>query len=36
MISRYYTFIIVLLVSLSVKAYKLTAYIPQDNPQGQG
>ena len=36
MISRYYTFIIVLLVSLSVKAYKLTAYIPQENPTGTG
>ena len=34
--SRYYTFIIVLLVSLSVRAYKLTPYIPKDNPTGTG
>ena len=36
MISRLYTVLIVSLLAVSVQAYKLTAYIPQENPTGTG
>ena len=36
MISRFYIFIFAILVSVSVQAYKLTAYIPQEKPTGTG
>ena len=36
MISRFHTILLVLLMTVNVQAYKLTAYIPQENPTGTG
>jgi acetyl esterase/lipase len=36
MISRSFTLLLTILMSLSIQAYKLTAFIPQENPTGTG